>query len=178
MNKQELRQLIRQRKAACPQTERAALSAAVCRLAGANPHISEANTILLYHPLPDEVDIRPLIHSLSASCRILLPVVVGDDLELRLYRDDKDLREGAFHILEPMGEAFNQYDEIDTAVIPGMAFTINGDRLGRGKGYYDRLLSRLSNTYFIGVCWPFQIVDDIPHEKHDIRMEEVLAAGI
>ena len=136
-------------------------------------HVAQARTILLYYPLPDEADLRPLIVKLADRC-ILLPVVVGDDLELRLYEDEDKLSEGAFHILEPQGKAFTNYEEIETALIPGVAFTREGDRLGRGKGYYDRLLSRLTKTYKIGVCWPFQIVEAMPHEEHDIRMDKVI----
>lgn len=173
MRKTDIRQIIRQRKAACSKEERAALSAELCRMLENEPHVAQARTILLYYPLPDEADLRPLIVKL-ADRRILLPVVVGDDLELRLYEDEDKLSEGAFHILEPQGKAFTNYEEIEAALIPGVAFTREGDRLGRGKGFYDRLLSRLTKTYKIGVCWPFQIVEAIPHEEHDIRMDKVI----
>ncbi len=132
--------------------------------------------MLLYHSLPDEVDTHAFIRRWSARKRILLPVVKGDDLELRLYTGDDRLTEGAFHIDEPTGTAFTDYAAIDLAVIPGVAFDRQGNRLGRGKGYYDRLLPRIPTAYKLGLCFPFQVLNQIPAEAHDIPMDEVLIA--
>lgn len=129
--------------------------------------------MLLYHSLPDEPDTHAFIRQWAGRKRILLPVVVGDDLELRVYAGDDSLRTGAFHIAEPAGEAFTDYAAIDLAVIPGVAFDRRGNRLGRGKGYYDRLLPRLT-AYKIGVCFPFQRVESLPAEAHDVRMDEII----
>ena len=133
--------------------------------------------MLLYHSLPDEVDTHAFIRRWSAQKRILLPVVKGYDLELRLYIGDDRLTEGAFHIDEPTGTAFTDYAAIDLAVIPGVAFDRRGNRLGRGKGYYDRLLPRIPTAYKLGLCFPFQVLNQIPAEAHDIPMDEVLTAG-
>ena len=148
------------------------------------------NTILAYWPLPDEVDIRPFIDSLIAQGKtVLLPKVTGTDtMELRRYTSPADLQEGAFHIMEPVGEAFTDYKKIDVALVPGVAFDAAGHRLGRGKGYYDRFLSENivprtglqspSTTHhpprIIGVCFPFQRVAEVPSEDHDVLMDEVI----
>lgn len=175
MTKQELRQEIRRRKAACSVEERAALSRMAIARLFSTPQWEEARTVLLYHSLPDEVSMESCIqHCHANGRRVLLPVVVGDDLELRIYHGTNQLRAGAFHILEPVGEAFVDYQQIDLAVIPGVAFTPDGVRLGRGRGFYDRLLPRLTTTYKMGICWPFQLVDAIPTEPHDIRMDSVI----
>ena len=134
--------------------------------------------MLLYHSLPDEVDTHAFIRRWSTRKHILLPVVKGDDLELRSYAGDDRLAEGAFHIDEPTGTAFTDYAAIDLAVIPGVAFDRRGNRLGRGKGYYDRLLPRIPAAYKLGLCFPFQLLDQIPAETHDIPMDEVLAAAL
>ena len=63
---------------------------------------------------------------------------------------------------------------IDLAIIPRVAFDVHGNRLGRGKGYYDRLLPRLPHTYKIGICFPFQLLEKVPTETQDVRMDEVL----
>ena len=141
---------------------------------------SSLHTILAYWPLPDEVDIRPLIDELVAQGKtVLLPKVTGDEtMELRRYTSRADLAEGAFHIMEPIGDPFTDYDQIDVALIPGMAFDAAGHRLGRGKGYYDRFLSSLithHSSLLIGVCFPFQRVAKVPSEEHDIMMSEVIS---
>ena len=78
-----------------------------------------------------------------------------------------------YGILEPDGEPFTEYESIDLAIIPGMAFALNGKRLGRGRGYYDRLLAKIPTTYKLGLCFPFQILDAIPSDDHDVPMDEV-----
>ena len=144
------------------------------------PCPSPLKTILAYWPLPDEVDIRPLIDQLVAEGKtVVLPKVTGDEtMELRRYTSRADLQEGAFHIMEPIGEPFTDYDKIDVALIPGMAFDAAGHRLGRGRGYYDRFLSTsllsLATRHLplkIGVCFPFQRVSKVPSEPHDVCMD-------
>ena len=137
-------------------------------------------TVMAYWPLPDEVDIRPLVDLLVAQgIVIILPKVTGDEtMELRHYASRADLEEGAFHIMEPVGEPFVDYDQIDMILVPGMAFDAAGHRLGRGKGYYDRFLNTHFSTtrhpYLLGICFPFQHVAEVPSEKHDVLMDEVI----
>lgn len=171
MTKQELRRLIRERKALCPIEERARLSGDICRRVMMHPKWQEARTVLLYHALPDEVNTLSILR--ESDKILLLPVVVGEDLELRVF--DGSTSEGAFHIQEPMGQLFTDYASIDLAVIPGMAFDLQGHRLGRGKGYYDRLLPRLTHAYRLGICFPFQLLDEVPAEPHDIAMHKVVS---
>lgn len=182
MTKQELRQEIRRRKAACSVEERARLSAQIIARLRQHPCWSAARTVLLYHSLPDEVNTHELIRqSLVEGKRVLLPVVVGDDLELRELtpfpcEPTSSLRDGAFHILEPTGPLFTDYTSIDLAVIPGVAFTPDGRRLGRGRGYYDRLLTRLTphTSHTFGLAFPFQLLEDLPTEPHDIKLDEII----
>ena len=175
MTKSELRKEIKRRKAAFTREERAALSAAVVNTLLTDGHWQHARTVLLYHSLPDEVATHDLIRqALAEGKNVLLPVVVGDDLELRTYTADEALVTGAFNILEPTGPVFTAYETIDLAIIPGVAFTADGRRLGRGRGYYDRLLARLHpSTFLIGLCWPFQLVDDLPTEPHDRPLNHI-----
>lgn len=106
---------------------------------------------------------------------MLLPKVTdGEHMELRLYTSPDDLALGAYNIMEPTGETFISYDEIDTAVIPGMAFDASGNRMGRGKGYYDRFLPLLPDAFKIGICFSFQFVNNIPTGSLDIPVDEVL----
>ena len=139
------------------------------------PSTLSPQTIMAYWPLPDEVDIRPLIDALVQQGKtVLLPKVVDDEhMELRRYTSRDDLTEGAFHIMEPVGAPFVDVDLIDVALVPGVAFDAAGHRLGRGKGYYDRFLHAHPRLYTIGVCFPFQRVAEVPTDEHDICVKEV-----
>ncbi len=81
---------------------------------------------------------------------------------------------GAYGIEEPTEGKFNNLKDIDLAIIPGVAFDRRGNRLGRGKGYYDRLLPFLVGTYKLGICFPYQLLESVPTEDFDIRMNEVI----
>ena len=139
-----------------------------------HPAFRTAHTVLLYHSLKDEVDTHEFIRKWSSKKQILLPVVVGNELEVRKYTTPEELVQGAFGIKEPMGELFTNYALIDLIVVPGVAFDTKGNRLGRGKGYYDRLLPHIPSAYKAGICFPFQIVEEVPAESFDIRMDEII----
>lgn len=148
--------------------------AAAERIAG-NAHVRRSQTLLLYYALPDELDTTPLLELLSDKT-ILLPKVTGtESMELRIYTGEHDLATGSYGIREPIGRPFADLGCIDTAIIPGMAFDGSGNRLGRGKGYYDRLLSAMPQAYKIGLCFHFQFFDSIPFCRHDVRMDEVIS---
>ncbi len=176
MQKSEIRTWIRGLKSACSPEQLRDRSLRACSRILSDGLWRAAGTVLLYHALPDEVDTALLLrNAVFVDKRVLLPRVVGDELELRIYAPDT-LVPGAFGIMEPTGEVFplSRYAEIDLAVVPGMAFDRHGSRLGRGKGYYDRLLPRLPDAYRIGLCYSFQLLDYLPAEEHDICMNEVV----
>lgn len=136
-----------------------------------------AKTVLCYSALPDEPQLQKLIdEALAEGKRVFLPVVIGDDLVIRQYKGHRQMAKGAFHIMEPTGENVprEQYNDIELAIVPGMAFDKDGHRLGRGKGYYDKLLPRLTKAVCVGVCFPFQYFSEIPHEAHDVGMDLVV----
>ena len=149
-------------------------SAEILTALEAHPAFRAADTVLLYHSLKDEVDTHEFIRKWSRLKRILLPVVVGDDLELRAYTGPEDLAIGAYGIEEPTGARFTDYAAIGFIAVPGVAFDRNGNRLGRGKGYYDRLLPRIPAAYKAGICFPYQLVEEVPAEPFDIRMDEII----
>ena len=99
-------------------------------------------------------------------------MVQGDVLVLRHYTGKDCLCAGAFHIEEPGGKDFTDYAEIELGIIPGVSFDRQGNRLGRGKGYYDKLLPLL-DSYNIGICYRFQAQEEIPAEPFDRPMDEV-----
>lgn len=129
---------------------------------------------MLYHSLNDEVHTHDFINKWKGQKKIVLPVVVHDQLELRLYTEESNLRTGSFGIAEPTGDRFIDYQAIDIAIIPGVAFDLEGHRLGRGKGYYDKLLPYIP-AIKVGICFPFQLMKEIPVEKTDINMDIIIS---
>lgn len=175
MNKQELRQEIRRCKKATPATDLSKQSELVCQRIIATDWWKNSQVVLLYSALPDEVDVQMLIDDAVGKGKlVLLPVVVGDVLHLHPY--DGETTVGAYGISEPVvkGNHFTDYNKIDVAIIPGMAFDGQCHRLGRGKGYYDRLLSDCKDVNKVGVCVSFQYLEEIPTEEHDILMDIVM----
>ncbi|WP_455584582.1 5-formyltetrahydrofolate cyclo-ligase [Bacteroides sp.] len=171
--KKELRRLIAQEKTRYCDSTLKALSADILANLERHPAFQKANTLLLYHSLKDEVQTHSFIEKWSQKKKIILPVVVGNELELRLYTGTQDLAVGAYGIAEPTGKVFTDYSSIDLAIIPGVAFDKSGHRLGRGKGYYDRLLPYIPATKF-GICFPFQLLDEVPAEPFDICMNTII----
>ena len=176
LTKDALRRHIARLKAAHKDT-RSADSARIQAALEACPNFQAARTVLLYHSLSDEVDTHDLLERWFGKKQLLLPVVKGEELELRLYHGADSLSTGAFGIAEPTGPVFTDYAAIDLAIVPGVAFDIHGHRLGRGKGYYDRLLPRLPLAHKTGVCFPYQLMEnDIPCDPHDVCMDTIITA--
>ena len=133
-----------------------------------------ARTVAVFAALPDEPATDEVLARWASTRRVVLPRVEGDAMRFYACRPDA-LVFGAFGILEPQGERPCPAGEIDLVVCPGVAFTADGRRLGRGRGYYDRYLGDPAFRGFrVGVCYAHQLVDDLPVEPHDVRMDRVI----
>lgn len=134
----------------------------------------QASCIALYHAIPGEVQTAGILERWSDKKRLLLPLVVGDDLCFSPYRSDDTLTPGAFGILEPTEtETAIPESAIDLIIVPGIAFDRQLNRMGRGKGYYDRLLATLQAPK-IGICFHFQLQETIPIEPFDQKMDLII----
>lgn len=177
MTKAELRRQSKAEVKAYDAQQRRSLSQDLCSaiISTVTREYTQPGAILLFWPLPDEANIRPAVNGLHAvGYKVYLPVVKGENLEIRLFEGSDAMKEGAFHIMEPAGKCLENPRDLDAAFIPGVAFTPDGKRLGRGKGYYDRLLPQLECKLY-GVCYPCQIMENIPVEPHDINVDEVIS---
>lgn len=176
MDKKELRNIIRAKKRQFTSSQLAELSLSAMHRLLNDDAIKNAKVIMMYYSLADEVDTHQTIDILAKEGKtVLLPVVTdGENMELRIYKNPSDMKAGAYGIMEPAGELFTGYEKIDVVVVPGMSFDKQGNRLGRGKGYYDRFLTRIGSVYKIGICFGFQISEDIPTERNDIKMDSVI----
>ncbi len=177
LTKQELRKEIRRRFKATSEEERKEWSRKMCDALLADDIISSAKCILAFYPLDDEVDIRPVMHTYIAMGKtVLLPEVISsEEMQLHVFNSETNLETGVLGTQHPAGNIFTHYDSIDAVLVPGMAFTKQGMRLGRGKGYYDRFLPKLNNAYSRAVYFPYQIVgnNEMPADEHDIKIRKV-----
>lgn len=172
LKKKEIRKQIKIENSTKTEKQRQLESSQIINKLIQEPFWKKAKTVLLYSSLPDEPDTNYLL-TLNSK-RIILPVVQHDTLILREFKSKELLNnKNRFGIDEPTGGEFTNYNEIDLAVIPGIAFDINGNRLGRGKGFYDRFLNKL-HCPLIGLCFKFQIKTEIPHEAHDIKLDKII----
>ena len=160
LSKKDLRKQVRAAKAHYTAEELVGQSDPLIRQVLAHPQLQTAQTVLLYNSMADEVATHNLISE--------------TEMEIRRYTGPDSLRISSYGILEPTGEPFTQYENIDFALIPGMAFDADGNRLGRGKGYYDRFLPLMTRARKVGICFPFQFLPHIPTEPTDMPMDEVI----
>ena len=136
----------------------------------------EFRCIALFSALKNEVDLRELIPSFPGR-RFVFPRVDGASMSFHLPDDPNNLPPGAWGIGEPPADSPQvPSTEIDLFLCPGMAFTRSGLRLGRGRGYYDRYLGAIEGPrpVLYGVTFSDFILEYLPHEPHDIRMDEVI----
>lgn len=172
--KKALRAEIKQRTAELSMEERNRQSVAVCMRAAQLSGFINADTILVYSAVKDELD--PILLAEIArgmGKQVAYPRCEGDELGLYIVKDGH-LTSGSFGIQEP-GDTCRRIDidDVDFAVVPGVAFDKQGGRLGRGKGYYDRLL-RETSVVKAALCFNEQMTEQVPMEAHDGRMDMII----
>lgn len=133
-----------------------------------------------YMPLPTEIDIRPLLEQLlKRGQEVHLPRYEDGNIVFCRITDLKTLTEGRYNIPEPPKDAQVLEDgKAEIVLVPGRAFDIHGNRLGRGGGGYDKWISKQreanSNTKFLGLAFSRQMIDEVPTEPHDQKVDDVI----
>jgi 5-formyltetrahydrofolate cyclo-ligase len=171
-DKSRLRDTMRERLRQLSQSERQARSLRICEKLW--PLFSGKNSLALFAPLQTEPNLDLLWDlGLAEHPLISYPRCQGDALSFRPIAALSELVPGRNGVREPTpGHGLEQFDLI---VVPGLAFTAEGNRLGRGAGFYDRFLCTVpENTVKVGVCFEFQLVSEIPQEPHDVKMDAVV----
>ncbi|MDR2956356.1 MAG: 5-formyltetrahydrofolate cyclo-ligase [Prevotella sp.] len=134
----------------------------------------DAKKIFIYNSLADEVQTIDFIHKWKDEKEFFLPVIKGDNIVFRKYIPNGELKQSSFGIQEPIGDDFTDYNKIDLIIVPGVAFDRKKNRLGRGKGYYDRFLKNLKMPK-AGICFEFQLLDQLPVDQYDIPMDYIVS---
>ena len=131
-----------------------------------------AKTILIYWSTGDELPTQSFIQKWSTEKVLVLPAIKGDNLKLKIYDQNVKMVQHALGIYEPdLPETYT--GEIDLAIVPGVAFDLKKNRLGRGKGFYDRYFRR-NKTLKIGVGFDLQLLDSVPARRFDKRMNIII----
>ncbi len=172
MNKDTIRMRVKARKSLLSAAERAEAADRVFAALERTAAFMMAERVLMYHSLPDELSTRGFIDRWAGRKRFFLPQVNGLNLEILPY-DRSRLHLGAFNIEEPDGDDTADMADIDLVVVPGVAYDRRGNRIGRGKGYYDRLL-RGTRATTIGVAYACQLCDDIEPDDFDVPVHYVI----
>ena len=173
LDKKAVRQMVRAEIAKLSNEEKYAISTSIFTKIYRLQEVQSASTIALFVSLADEPQSAAIIEQLAAHKRVVVPRIEGDEMEF--YDISEGLQQGSFNIMEPTAKTPVEPSEIDVMIVPGVAFTRNGARCGRGKGFYDKYLSRNGfRAYTIGACYPCQIVEELPTEPHDKILNMVI----
>jgi len=175
--KKELRQSIKQKIKQLSDEEKEKQAEMVFTRLKGLPQFRFAETVMLFWSMDDEIPTHSFIEEISGSKRVFLPVIKGDDIIVKPYISAEDMQpEMRYNIHEPIGDEVPNINP-DLIIVPGLAFDADCNRLGRGKGYYDRFLNSLDvASSLVGICFNEQIVDQIPVDEHDYKVDTVITA--
>ena len=135
---------------------------------------SNFKTIFCYESYKNEVQTRSIMEYFFKKGKdVYIPVVTGAEMRLAKWAPDMTYTINRFGIKEPQSPVFYT-GPIDAAIVPGLAFTKDGVRLGYGGGYYDKWFAENPEVYKIGLCYRWQLVSTLPEEHFDIRMNTVI----
>lgn len=175
MEKAEARRRVRQAVEALSDEERAAKSEAVRRLARRLPELRAAQAVMGFMPMPDELNTRPILTDLlAAGKRVYVPRTLVAEKRLVPVRFSSvwALHRGPYGILEPDSEETCTAAELDFILVPGRAFDREGNRLGRGAGFYDRFMACGGfRAVRCGIAFACQVLPEVPCGDHDLPVE-------
>ena len=175
--RQQMRELLHGQSA----SERQKKSDLILRKVSQVITLKKGVSIMFYVSLLEEVDTLPLLKTaLESGCVVNVPYVDRKNnslISVSIQNPETDLEQGSYGILEPKKNLVSHFDvnQLETVLVPGIAFDRNGRRLGRGKGYYDRFLRSLpKKVKTIGLAFDFQILDSIPVNESDIAVQQLI----
>ncbi len=145
-----------------------------------SPAYANCTTLFAFSPLPSEVDISSVLEDALKHKKLSLPRCVGTTLEFSYVSEgwNKEIRPSKLGVLEPLRGDIAVPDSQSLILVPALAYTTTGSRLGRGKGYYDRYLSQFPTIPTMGICRSYQLLDSLPTEGWDVQVREVLCNGL
>ena len=178
--KQELRKRMKAKRNAIPPEVRREKSIVICEKLLKLPRYGETDRIFVYAAAHSEVNLAVFMErALDAGKKLYFPKVFGQEMEFYRIERMEQLKVGAFSIREPDTDHFSlsMFPGDGNGVwmlVPGVAFSLDGRRMGYGGGYYDRYLAKHTKLHTTGIAFFEQMTDDIPTEMYDYRMNEIM----
>ena len=177
MDKKELRRQIREQKRAMTTAQIEEKSRGLTDLFLRTEQYQNAKTVYGYLPYNQEVRTVALLEQAMADGKkVAVPKVYGDEMRFHYMEDLSRTEAGYAGIPEPIGDEPVAEDETALVLMPGVAFTKDGSRIGYGGGYYDKFLAKEPGHPTVALCYDFQIVEELPLEEFDIPVDLVLWA--
>ena len=135
----------------------------------------QPNCVHTYIPMGSEVDFSEVIEDLlESNITVVCPRPSKfREMDHLILKSLDQLEEGRYGTQHPKGEEFYS-GHYDLIIVPGLAFDRSGNRLGYGAGYYDHFLKQHPKAHKVGVCYPFQVVDELPVEGHDVILDQIV----
>lgn len=172
MKKDKIRTAIKAQKALLNEEEKKSAAKAAFEHLEKTAAFMMAEHIMMYHSLADELFTHDFLDKWHTLKHFYLPRVNGVNLDILPY-DKSRMHLGSFHIEEPDGADTVPSETLELIVVPGVAFDRKGNRVGRGKGFYDRLLAE-TKAITIGIGYDFQVVDEIDTDDFDVPVDYVI----
>ena len=177
MDKKQLRSAVRLQKQAMTKAEIEEKSQKLAQAFFATEHYQQAKTIYGYLPYNQEVRTVPILEqAIRDGKRVAVPRICGTEMWF-FYMDDFSLAEEGYRgIPEPPADAQKATDETALVLMPGVAFDLQGNRIGYGGGFYDRFLQLEPNHHTVALCYDFQVFPQLQTQEFDIPVDQVLWA--
>ena len=177
MDKTALRRAIREKKRAMTEEEITSRSKRLEDMFLDSEAYRNAKTVYGYLPYNQEVRTVPMLEqAIRDGKRVAVPKVYGDEMKFIYLDDFSQVEKSEMGIPEPISDTPVAEDKTALVLMPGLAFTKRGDRMGYGGGFYDRFLADETEHPTLALCYDFQIVESLPTEEFDVPVDTVLWA--
>jgi 5-formyltetrahydrofolate cyclo-ligase len=175
MDKKEIRKTILQKRSDMPLAKNLKKSRKIAKFLEALPEFIKARRVLFYYTNGSEADTTELINKYLTKKELYLPEIKdNENFHAIRITEPLKLKKGLFGVPEPVGYPLEDDSVLEVIIVPGVAFDPNGNRLGMGKGYYDRYLKKCARAIKIGLAFSEQLLESVPVDQYDVPMDIVI----
>lgn len=169
MEKKSIRKQIKEQREQLPVVEVKETSEKIYEKFVTSESFQKAKVVMSYMSFKNEVDTHKINEAVITSGKKLILPRIKDKENIEAVEYSGNFQKGSMGIIEPVGEPYEK--EIDLIIVPGIAFDREGNRIGFGRGYYDRFLEKYPKVQRVSLVYDFQLVESIPAEEHDKKIK-------